>query len=136
MQVLRCLEDLSGVSVLHKFNTAVVDAGRQRTLPTPTNQYVTIASVAGDPWSRSRDIAGGLAPPQPRLLDVLRDDQFPSIPLLAEGTPVSRYHPVRMQFCQFLRHQHAADELFVHAIQWTGECFMREGLFNVHNSHI
>jgi hypothetical protein len=37
-----------------------------------------------------------------------------------------------MQFCEWLRHQHAADELL-----WTDEaCFTREGMFNVHNSHL
>jgi hypothetical protein len=42
-----------------------------------------------------------------------------------------------MQFCEWLQHQHAADELFLHNILWTDEaCFMREGVFNVHNSHL
>jgi len=113
-----------------------VDAVRPRTLQTPTNQYATIVSVEGDPWRRSPDIARGLTPSQRRLLDLLRDDQLPSFPPLAEGTSVYRNHPVRMQFYQLLRQQRAADELFVHTILWTGECFMREGVFNVHNNHI
>jgi hypothetical protein len=41
-----------------------------------------------------------------------------------------------MKFCQLLRQQHAADGLFVHTILWTDECFMREGVFSVHNSRI
>jgi hypothetical protein len=42
-----------------------------------------------------------------------------------------------MQFCEWLRHQHAADELFLHNILRTDEaCFSREGVFNVHNSHL
>jgi hypothetical protein len=42
-----------------------------------------------------------------------------------------------MQFCEWLGHQHAADELFLHNILWTDEaCFTREGVFNVHNSHL
>jgi hypothetical protein len=45
--------------------------------------------------------------------------------------------PPRMQFFELLRHQHAADELFLHNILWTGEaCFTRKGVFNVHNSHL
>jgi hypothetical protein len=41
-----------------------------------------------------------------------------------------------MQFCEWLRHQDATDELFLH-ILWTDEaCFTREGVFNVHNSHL
>lgn len=116
-----------------------MDAGRPRTLQTPTNQHATIATIAsveGDPCRWSRDIARGLTPSQPRLLDLLRDDQLPSIPSLAAGTSVYINHPVRMQFCQLLRQQHAKDELFVHTILWTDECFMREGVFTVHNSHI
>jgi hypothetical protein len=41
-----------------------------------------------------------------------------------------------MQFCEWLRHQHAADELFLHSILWTDACFTREGVFNVLNSHL
>jgi hypothetical protein len=42
-----------------------------------------------------------------------------------------------MQFCKWLRQQHAADELFLHKILWRDEaCFTREGVFNVHNSHL
>ena len=92
--------------------------------------------MEGEPWRRSRDIDRGLTPSQPRLLDLLRYDQLPSLPPLAEGTSVYRNHPVRMQFCQLLRQQHAAEELFLHTILWTGECFMRVGVFSVHNSHI
>jgi hypothetical protein len=41
-----------------------------------------------------------------------------------------------MKFCELL-HQHAADELFSHNILWTDEaCFTRDGVFNVHNSHL
>jgi hypothetical protein len=42
-----------------------------------------------------------------------------------------------MQFWEWLRHQQAADELFLHTILWTDEiCFPREGAFGVHNSHL
>jgi hypothetical protein len=42
-----------------------------------------------------------------------------------------------MQFCEWLRHQYAADELFLHKILWTDKaCFTREGVFIVHNNHI
>jgi hypothetical protein len=44
-----------------------------------------------------------LTPSQPRLLDLLRDDQLPSIPPLAEDISVYRNHPVRIQYCQLLR---------------------------------
>jgi hypothetical protein len=40
-----------------------------------------------------------------------------------------------MKFCEWLQHEHAADELFLHNILWTDEaCFIREGVFNIHNS--
>jgi hypothetical protein len=42
-----------------------------------------------------------------------------------------------MQICEWLRHQHVADELFLHNILWAGEAFStHEGVFNVHNSHL
>jgi hypothetical protein len=44
--------------------------------------------------------------------------------------------PLRMQVCKWL-HQHAADELFLRNSLWTDEaCFTREGVLNVHNSHL
>jgi hypothetical protein len=45
--------------------------------------------------------------------------------------------PLRMQFCEWLRHQHAAYELFLHNILWTDKaCFTRKDLFKVHNSRL
>jgi hypothetical protein len=42
-----------------------------------------------------------------------------------------------MQFCEWLQHQHAADELFLHSILWTDEaCFTHECVFNIHKSHL
>jgi hypothetical protein len=42
-----------------------------------------------------------------------------------------------MQFCEWLRHQHAADKLFLHNITWTDKVsFTCEGVLNVHNSHL
>jgi hypothetical protein len=42
-----------------------------------------------------------------------------------------------MQFCKWLQHQHTVDWLFVHNILWRNEvCFMFEGVFNVHNTHL
>jgi hypothetical protein len=46
-------------------------------------------------------------------------------------------HPLRMQFCQLLRHKHAAYELFfLHKSLWIGACFICESPFNVHDFHI
>jgi hypothetical protein len=45
--------------------------------------------------------------------------------------------PLRMQFRDWLRHQHVADEPLLQNTQWTHEeCFTREGAFNIHNSRL
>jgi hypothetical protein len=37
---------------------------------------------------------------------------------------------------EWLRHQHAADEILLHGILWTYQVsFTREGVFNINNSH-
>jgi hypothetical protein len=42
-----------------------------------------------------------------------------------------------MQFCEWLQHQHAADDFFIHNILWTNKaCFMHEGVFIVHKSNL
>lgn len=42
-----------------------------------------------------------------------------------------------MQFWEYLRHRHTTDELLLHNILRTDEaCFTREGVLNVHNSHL
>jgi hypothetical protein len=47
-----------------------------------------------------------------------------SIPLLSEGTFVSRWSSLRMQFCKWLQYQHTKNELFLHNILWTDKaCF-------------
>jgi hypothetical protein len=58
------------------------------------------------------------------------------IPLLAERTCLQTV-VLSVQFCEWLRHQNAADELFLHNVLWTDEAyFTREGVFNVHNSYL
>jgi hypothetical protein len=42
-----------------------------------------------------------------------------------------------MKFCEWLRHEHNAEELFLPNILWTYEaCFKPEDEFNIHNSHL
>jgi hypothetical protein len=43
----------------------------------------------------------------------------------------------RMQFCEWLRYQHTADEILLRNILWRDElCFTRKGVFNIHNCHV
>jgi hypothetical protein len=56
--------------------TALVNAGRSRTVRTPANEDGIIAAVEREPWISSRDIAWELEISQPRVLEVLHDDQL------------------------------------------------------------
>jgi hypothetical protein len=117
--------------------TALVNAGRPWTVRTPANEDAIIAAVEREPWESSRDIARELGLPQPRVLEVLHDDQMHPYHYSRSAHLFPDDRPLRMQYCAWLRHQHAADEFFLHNILWTDEaCFTREGVFNVHNSHL
>jgi hypothetical protein len=110
---------------------ALVNAGRPRTVRTPANEDAIIAAVEKLTRYRTRI---GLS--QPRVLEVLYDDQLHPYHYSRSAHLSPDDRPLRMQFCEWLRHQHTADELFFHNILWTDEaCFTREGVFNVHNSH-
>jgi hypothetical protein len=56
--------------------TALVNAGRPRTVRTPANEDAKIAAVEREPWRSSRDIARELGLSQPRVLEVLHDNQL------------------------------------------------------------
>jgi hypothetical protein len=47
-------------------------------------------------------------------------------------------HPLRMQFCELLRHQYIVDQLLLCNILWTDEgCFLCFRVrFNINNSHV
>jgi hypothetical protein len=78
------------------------------------------------PWRNSRHISRELRRSQLRILKVFHDDQLQPY-----------RHTPRMQFCEWLRHQHTAGELVLRNILWADElCFTRKGVFNVHNSHL
>jgi hypothetical protein len=55
--------------------TALVNAGRPPTVRTPANEDDTTAAVEREPWRSSRDIARELGLSQPRVFEVLHDDQ-------------------------------------------------------------
>jgi hypothetical protein len=101
-------------------STARVNAGHSWTLRTPGNEYAIIAAVERVMWKRPRDIARESGLFQPIVLQVLHA----CIPAFVERPSVPDYRPLRMKFCEWLRHQHTADELSVHNIMWTDEtCF-------------
>jgi hypothetical protein len=56
--------------------TALVNAGRPRTVQTPANEDDIITVVEREPWRSSRDIARELGLSQQRVLEVLHDDQL------------------------------------------------------------
>jgi hypothetical protein len=117
--------------------TALVNAGRPRTVRTPANEDDIISAVEREPWRSSRDIARELGLSQPRVLEVLHGDQLHPYHYSRSAHLVPDDRPLRMQFCEWLRHRYAADKFFLHNILWTDEaCFTREGVFNVHNSHL
>jgi hypothetical protein len=134
--VFQCLEKRfheagSVTSVAH------VNAGRPWTVRTPTNDGTIIAAVEWEPWRSSWNITWELEVSQQRVLRVLHDDQLHPYHYLWSAHLFPDDCPLQMKFCKWLRHQHTADELFLHTILWTGEaCFMHEGMFNIHNSHL
>jgi hypothetical protein len=69
--------------------TALVNAGRPRTVRTPANEDAITAAVEREPWKSSRDIARELGLSQQRGLEVLHDDQLHSYHY-SPGAHVSR----------------------------------------------
>jgi hypothetical protein len=57
-------------------STAHVDTGHPLTVRTPVNKGSTAAALELEPWKRSRCIALELGLFQPRVLEVLHDDQL------------------------------------------------------------
>jgi hypothetical protein len=95
-----------------------------------------IAAVEQESWRSSRDIARELGLSQLRVLEVLHNDQLYPYHYFRSAHLFPDNHSLWMQFWEWLRHQHAADELFLQ-ILWTDEaCFTREGVLNVYNSHL
>jgi hypothetical protein len=91
--------------------TALMNAGRPRTVRTPANEDAIIAAVEREPWRSSRDIARELGLSQPRILEVLHDDQLHPYHNSRSAHLFPDDRSLRKQFCEWLQ-QHAADELF------------------------
>jgi hypothetical protein len=56
--------------------TVFVNASRPQTLQTPANEDAIIAAVEREGWRSSSDIARELGLSQPRVLEVLHDDEL------------------------------------------------------------
>jgi hypothetical protein len=67
----QCLRETGSVTP-----TALVNAGRPRTVRTPANEDAILAAVEREPWRSSRDIVRELGLSQPRVLEILHDDQL------------------------------------------------------------
>jgi hypothetical protein len=59
-----------------------------------------------------------------------------SVSLFAGPPSAPEDHPLLMLFCEWLRHQHAADARYENILWTYEEWFTREGAFNVRNSHL
>jgi hypothetical protein len=111
-------------------STAVVDPGRPQTVRTPAKEDTIIATVERQTWKISHDIARELRLSKPWVLEVLHDDQLHP-QLFLDDLPLSK------QLREWLRHQHAYDDLFLHNVLCTDvTCFTPEGVINVPNSHL
>jgi hypothetical protein len=119
-----CLHETGSVTPM-----ALVNAGCPWTVWTTANKDAIVASVEWEPRRSSHDIAQELGLSQPRVLEVLNDDQLHPYDYSRSAHLFPDNRPLWMQFCEWLRHQHAVDELFWHNILWTDKaCFMREGV--------
>jgi hypothetical protein len=106
-----------------------MNVGHRRTVQTPTTGRELCRSARA--ISRELTISG------PRVFEVLQNDQLKPYHYSQSARLFPDDPPVRIEFCGWLRHQHAADELFLHNIRWSDEAyFTREGAFNVHSRHL
>jgi len=65
-------------------------------------------------WRSSRDVARKLRLSQPTFLGNLRDDEFYHFDDLQSANLFSDTRLLWMTFCKRLRHEHAANKVFVH----------------------
>jgi hypothetical protein len=109
---------------------AHVHAGRPRTVRTSVSEDPIITAVEREPWRNSRDIARESGLPEPRGLEVLRGDQLHPHHYSRSASLFPDDRPLWIQFCE-------GYDISTHNILWTDEaCFTREGVFNVHSTHL
>jgi hypothetical protein len=78
--------------------TALVNAGRPGTVRTPANEDAIIAAVEREPWRSSRDIERELGLSQPKVLEVLLDDQLHPYHYSRSAHLFPEDRPLRMKF--------------------------------------
>jgi hypothetical protein len=84
-----------------------------------------------------RDIARDLELSQPRDFEIFNDDELHPYYYSRSSYLFPDVRPLRMHFCELLRHLRPAVEPFLHIIVCRDEaCFTSEGVFSVHNSHL
>jgi hypothetical protein len=106
-----------------------------RTVWTPANKGFVIAAMGGEAWKISRDIALLFGDSQSAVLEVLRKYQFHPYHLFRSAHLFTHERPIRMQFCEWLRHECPADELLLHKIPWRYDS-VREDVFQAHDIQI
>jgi hypothetical protein len=79
--------------------TALVNAGRPRTVRTPANKDAIISAVKREPWRCSREITRDLGLFQPRVLEVLNEDELHPYHYSQSSHLFPDDRPLRMQFC-------------------------------------
>jgi hypothetical protein len=92
--------------------TAHMNADRQLTAREPANEDVIPAAAERKLWRSSRDIAQELGLSQPRVIEVLHDDQLHPYNFLRSALLFPGDRPIQLLFCECLQ-QHNADKPFL-----------------------
>jgi hypothetical protein len=104
----------------------------------PATEDAVIAAMKQEPL-RSSCFCKGVGTTlsiQALVLNILYNDELHPYHYLPNQHQLSEDTPLRMQFCERLHQQHAADALYEY-ILWTVEAyFMCEGVFSIYSSHL
>lgn len=119
------------------FKTNMHDTGVARTVRTVEFEEEVLQRVADEPSNSTRHIAKAMNTSNASVWRVLHEQQlYPYHFQKVQGLTAADYHP-RVQFCQWLLHQIAAQPNFLRYVLWTDEAsFTRDGIFNSRNSHV
>jgi hypothetical protein len=114
IQTLICFDDRNSASVREEVKHLRTRAlkHRLRNARTSVSEDTTIAAVEWKPRRNSCDIERELGRSEPRFLDVLHDDQLHPYQYLCRAYLFADDHSLRMEFCEWLRHQHTSDGIF------------------------
>jgi len=125
------------LSEIGMFKTNMHDTGVAQTVRTVEFEEEVLQRVAEEPSSSTRHIAKAMNTSNASVWRVLHEQQlYPYHFQKVQGLTAADYHP-RVQFCQWLLHQIAAQPNFLRYVLWTDEAsFTRDGIFNSGNSHV